>query len=288
MNVKLEKWYLDFISGKTTGFYYIMRIRFGRLIFGFSGINHFDAQGSVRSFKCSRVKRISLHSLELSKARLSSCIKAARLRVDHGRTSLRGTWTFLAPPLSRPRKPLYRNAHGFIDWKVWTPRAQVDLVFRRGKICEALQGSGYIDFVRMTIPFWKMPFEALYWGRMHSQRSWSVFLCLRKRNEKVALFRDPQTAVQEASVFLERNDRGEAQSMVWTAGSADDPIAFKGRVTRILESEDVLSKGKALWILPKGIRRMLSSSGRDEKYQVVSQHGGQTYRGIMEEVTYHG
>jgi hypothetical protein len=287
MKVKLEKWYLDFTSEDVTGFYYIMRLSFGRFKFGFSGINHFDPTQAVQNFKFSRIKRLSFHKLQLSKAELSSSISAAQLHIDHGKTEIQGTWKFLSPPLKRLRKPLFKNELGWADWKVWTPMAEVDLSFRNGKNSTSLKGTGYIDFVRMTIPFWKMPFQSLYWGRMHSPASWSVFLSLQSEGEKISLYLDPQTGAQEASVSLKRNEMGDAQSMAWTIDSKDKPINFEGNVTRVLESQDVLEKGRTLRLLPRGIRRMLSSSGRDEKYQMISRFRDQIYHGIMEEVTYH-
>ncbi len=288
MKVKLEKWYLDFTSEDVTGFYYIMRLTIGRFKFGFSGINHFDSTQSVQNFKFSRIKRLSLHDLHLSKAKLSSSIRAACLHINHGKTELQGDWRFLSPPLKRLRKPLFQNEQGWADWKVWTPLAEVKLHFRNGKKTTELIGTGYIDFVRMTIPFWKLPFQSLYWGRMHSPASWSVFLSLQTEGEKISLYLDPQIGAQEASVSLKRNDMGEAQSMVWAIDSPDKPPDFEGHVTRVLESQGVLEKGRTLRILPKGIRRMMSSSGQDEKYPMISRFRDLTYHGIMEEVKYHG
>ena len=288
MKVKLEKWYLDFTSKDVTGFYYIMRISIGRLRFGFSGINHFDASRSVQNFRFSRICRPSFHGLRLSKASLSTDLKAAHLEIDHGKTAIQGHWLFLSPPLKRLRKPLFQNDQGWVDWKVWTPLAEVKLDFRHGKNTTELKGTGYIDFVRMTIPFWKVPFQRLYWGRMHSPASWSVFLSLQSEGEKISLYLDPQTGAQEASVSLKRNETGEAESMAWSIDSPNTPHAFEAQVTRVLESQGVLEKGRTLRILPKGIRRLLSSSGRDEKYQMISRFREQDYSGIMEEVKYHG
>jgi hypothetical protein len=287
MRVKLEKWYVDFTSEKEVGFYYIMRITIGPLSFGFSGINHFDSSRSLQSFKFSRINRASFHVLHLSKAKFSSNIHTANLQIDHGRTAIEGTWTFLSPPVRRWRKPLYKDSTGWCDWKVWTPRAEVDLVFYQGKKRFHLKGTGYIDFVRLSLPFWKMPFQTLYWGRMHSPRSWSVFLSLQTKREDISLYLDPQTSARDVSVLLKRNNLGKAQSMRWIIGHPSNQLVFEGDITRILESQDVLGKGRSLRILPKGIRRKLSSSCRDEKYEIVSHFRGQSYHGIMEEVACH-
>ncbi|MGB3861481.1 MAG: hypothetical protein WA915_05320 [Candidatus Aminicenantaceae bacterium] len=287
MKVKLEKWYLDFTSRNETGFYYIMIITIGRYKIGFSGINHFDSSQQVQNFKISRLKQQSFHNLKLSKAALSSSIKAAHLKIDHGKIALEGNWTFRTPPIKRWRTPLYEDPNGWVDWKVWTPYADVELLFRKGKNTTTLRGTGYIDFVRLTLPFWKLPFHTLYWGRMHSQDSWSVFLSLQTNGENITLYLDPQTRAQDVSVSLERNELGEAQKMIWRIDSSGSPLSFEGTVTQILEKQEILAKGRSLRILPKGIRRKLSSSGRDEKYRMVSRFGNQPFRGIMEEVRYH-
>jgi hypothetical protein len=287
MKVKLEKWYLDFTSRNETGFYYIMIITIGRYKIGFSGINHFDSSQQVQDFKISRLKQQSFHNLRLSKATLSSSIKAAHLKIDHGKIALEGNWIFRTPPIKRWKKPLYANSNGWVDWKVWTPYADVELLFRKGKNTTTLRGTGYIDFVRLTLPFWKLPFQTLYWGRMHSPDSWSVFLSLQTNGENISLYIDPQTRAQDVSVSLERNELGEAQRMIWRIGSSDNQLSFESTVNQILEKQEILAKGRPLRILPKGIRRKLSSSGRDEKYRMVSQFRDLPFRGIMEEVRYH-
>ncbi len=287
MKVKLEKWYLDFTSGNEIGFYYIMSVTIGGFKIGYSGINHFDSSQSVQNFKFSRIKLLSFHNLQLSNANLSSSINSAQLQIDHGKTAIKGTWKFHSPPLKRWRKPLFRNSNGWVDWKVWTPLADVKLIFRNGEKTTTLKGTGYIDFVRLTLPFWKLPFQTLLWGRMHSPRSWSVFLCLQTKEENISLYLDPKTTAQDVSVSLKRNELGEAQSMIWTIGSPNNQLNFDSYVTQILESQEILSKGRTLRILPRSIRRILSSFGRDEKYEMVSRFRNQSYHGIMEEVRYH-
>lgn len=287
MKVKLEKWYLDFTSKNETGFYYIMIISIGRYKIGFSGINHFNSSQQVQNFKISRLKQKSFHDLRLSKATLSSSIRAAQLKIDHGKIALEGNWIFRTPPIKRLRTPLYEDSHGWVDWKVWTPYADVELLLRKGKNTTLLRGTGYIDFVRLALPFWKIPFQILYWGRMHSPESWSVFMSLQTHGENISLYLDPQTRSQDVSVSLERNELGEAKKMLWRIGSLDNRISFESTVSQILEKQEILAKGRVFRLLPKGIRRKLSSSGRDEKYRVASRFGNQTFLGIMEEVQLH-
>ncbi len=287
MKVKLEKWYLDFTSRCETGFYYIMILTIGRYKIGFSGINHFDPSQKVQNFKISRLEKRSFHKLRLSKAVLSSSIRTAHLKIDHGKIGLDGNWIFRTPPIKRWKKPLYANSNGWVDWKVWTPYADVEICLRKGKNTTTLRGTGYIDFVRLTFPFWKLPFQALYWGRMHSPSSWSVFLSLQTKEENISLYLDPQTRAQKLSVSLERNKLGEARRMTWRTNSSENQLIFESTVTQMLEKQEILAKGRVLRILPKGIRQKLSSSGRDEKYRMISRFNNQSFIGIMEEVRCH-
>jgi hypothetical protein len=75
--------------------------------------------------------------------------------------------------------------------------------------------------------------------------------------------------------------------MIWRIGSTDNQHSFESTVSQILEKQEILAKGRLLQILPKGIRRKLSSSGRDEKYRMASRFGDQPWHGIMEEVRLH-
>lgn len=288
MKIKLEKWYLDFTSEKEIGFYYIMCITLGRFRIGFTGINHFDSFRTIQSFKFSRAKHLTFHELILSKAKLTTNLSTAHLRIDHGKTELRGTWKFLCPPLKRQRKPLFRNQDGWCDWKVWTPLAEVDLELHDEEKSKIIKGTGYIDFVRSSLPFWKTPFHSLYWGRMHSPDSWNIFLSLQSERENISVYLDPQTTDHEISVRMIRDELGKTKNMSWNVGDSDRQFIFNGNVARILETEDILRRGRALRFLPNKIRRRLSSSGRDEKYEMVSRFRNQKYHGIMEEVKWHG
>jgi hypothetical protein len=122
---------------------------------------------------------------------------------------------------------------------------------------------------------------------MHSPRSWSVFLSLQTNEKEISLYLDPKTTAQEASVSLIRDHSGEARRMIWSLGAPGDQTRFDSQITRILESQEIMNRGRFFLMLPKGIRRRLSSSGRDEKYEMVSRFNDQYFHGIMEEVRYH-
>lgn len=286
MKMKLEKWYLDFTSENVLGFYYIICLSLGPFRLGFSGINHFDSADPLKSFKFSRLTLRSFHVLSLRNASISTSLKSASLHIDHGQSQVRGTWSFLAPPQKRIAKPLYESKEGWCDWKVWTPKAAVDLEIKNKGRVDRLYGTGYIDYVRFNLPPWKMPLRCLYWGRMHSKDSWGVFISLKTADKSISLYMDPETAEQNISVQLNKDLHKTPVHFVWNIGLQPNPCLFDGKIVRILENEEILGKGRLLKQMPPFLRKKISSSGCDEKFEVKSTFRGEEYHGIMEEVNW--
>lgn len=286
MRIKLEKWYLDFTSKNVLGFYYLMCISFGPFRLGFSGINHFGSKDPLKSFRFSRLNLRSFHKLSLKNASFSTSLKSASLRIDHGQSQIRGAWSFLAPPQKRTSKPFYESEEGWCDWKVWTPKATVDLEIKNNGRIDQLHGTGYIDYVRFNLPPWKTPLRRLYWGRMHSKDSWGVFISLESSDKSISLYMDPGTAEQNISVKLNKDQLKTPVNLIWTIDARSNSCLFDSRIVRILENEEILGKGRLLKFLPPRLRKKMSSSGRDEKFEVWSRFRGEEYHGIMEEVNW--
>jgi len=284
MKALLEKWYLDLTTPEATGFYYIMRVSLGPLRFGVTGINHFSGTQSHQSFRISRIRHSGFHELDLGHARLSLSRGEAELHIQHGHTRVTGRWLASSPGSPRPCRHLYEDARGRCDWKVWFPKADVQLRFASPEWEILEQGTGYVDFVRSSFPAWDVPFCRLYWGRMHSRESWGVFLALRTSDAWVSYYLDPRTVEPDVDVQLIRDSSGTARHMDWILTREGEPTPIRVEVTRVLESQGVLSRGRLMNLLPAGIRRKLSSAGRDEKYAVKAVLDGQDYWGIMEEV----
>lgn len=286
MKIKLEKWYIDFTSEKALGFYYIMCVSLGPIRIGLSGINHFGHGEQIKSLKFSRLHKRSIHALKLKNADYSSTLKAAHLKINHGSSRIQGTWLFLAPPQKRPYKPLYRCRDGWCDWKVWTPKAEVNMKVEQSGIVENLKGTGYIDYVRFDLPAWRTPLRRLYWGRMHSPDSWSVFMCLNCADKSLSLYMDPQGIERGVSVHLNRGHLKTLPRFIWNIGNDDRSFLFEGKIVRTLEKDEILAKNRHLKILPPAIRQKLNSFGIDEKFEIKTDFRGNTYHGIMEEVSW--
>jgi len=286
MRVKLEKWYLDFTSEKALGFYYIMCLSIGPFRVGFSGINHYDSSGVLKSFKFSRLHHRSFHALQLRNAGFSTSLKSASLHINHGHSQMRGTWLFLAPPQKRINKPFYTSEKGWCDWKLWTPKAEVDIEVKNNGRIERLQGTGYIDYVRFNLSPWKMPFRSLYWGRVHSKDSWGVFISLAYADKSISLYMDPEEAEQDISVQFNKENLSKPVNFLWTLGPRANSNLFDCKIIRNLENEEILGKGRFLKQIPPRLRKKISSSGRDEKYEIRSTFREEEFYGIMEEVSW--
>jgi len=286
MNIKLEKWYMDFTSKNALGFYYIICISLGPFRFGLSGINHFDTMDSMKSLKFSKLNLRSLHALKLKNASFSTTLKSASLHIDHGLSQIHGTWDFLAPPQKRKHKPLYKSKVGWCDWKVWTPKAKVDLEIKNKGDVNYLQGTGYIDYVRFNLPAWKTPLRRLYWGRMHSEDSWGVFMSLNCSDKSISIYMDPETNEQDVSVLLNKGHLKTPARFIWTIGPDPDSFFFDGKIIRSIENEEILGKSRYLKLIPPRLRNKMNSSGRDEKFEIRTTFRGKEHHGIMEEVSW--
>jgi hypothetical protein len=119
---------------------------------------------------------------------------------------------------------------------------------------------------------------------MHSPSSWRVFLCLQTEDRRVAQYLDSQTAETDVGVRINRDSGGRALSMDWQLGEGGGGERLRARISRLLESQEILKKGRLLSIVPPLIRKPLNSYGRDEKYAVTAWFRDEYHRGIMEEV----
>lgn len=77
--------------------------------------------------------------------------RCAPLEVD-------GRWRALAAPV---RRRVYDGPEGAVDWECLMPSASVRLVLDGFPV----EGLGYAERVRMTVPPWSLPLETLRWGR---------------------------------------------------------------------------------------------------------------------------
>lgn len=82
---------------------------------------------------------------------------------------LRGSWKQRFPSVE---KELLRNPDGTVRWSCIMPGAEAWM-----KIGDTtVKGNGYVEFLEMTIPAWKLPIEELRWGRFVTETDSVVWI----------------------------------------------------------------------------------------------------------------
>jgi hypothetical protein len=76
---------------------------------------------------------------------------------------------------SIPPQCLYDDETGFLTWQCHRPLAEARV--RMGD--SEVRGLGYVEFLEMTIPPWKLPIDELHWGRFLSQNAYHVWIVWR-------------------------------------------------------------------------------------------------------------
>lgn len=82
---------------------------------------------------------------------------------------LRGSWKQRFPSVE---KELLRNLDGSIRWSCIMPGAEAWMKIGD----ETVRGNGYVEFLEMTIPVWKLPIEELRWGRFVTETDSVVWI----------------------------------------------------------------------------------------------------------------
>ena len=291
MNFQLNKWYLDFSSAEEVGFYYIMSLHAGPFNIGYSAIHHYTRGDTVRTSKISRLTRETKHRLTTSVGELIISPGTALLELNHKKVSLRGEWLFQGRPTKMIKRPLIEQENGWCDWTVWTPFARSEVNLTRGRHNHRISGTGYIDFVRFTFPFWRVPLKKLYWGRLHSENRWVILFLLIAPDTRMGLYADGEVTSDELDVEVIRDAGGHVSALNWhvsvTENGVKKTLLVRAEVVRHLEGQDLLNPKRVSGMMPRWLRRWAGSFGVEEKVAVMTVIGGRPYRGIMEEVRWH-
>ncbi|MGD8278470.1 MAG: hypothetical protein PVH00_10615 [Gemmatimonadota bacterium] len=80
-----------------------------------------------------------------------------------------GTWQRTAP---RVRRRLHKDGRGSVLWLCEQPRARA-----RVEVGDtAVEGTGYVERLRMTLPPTDLPVDTLHWGRFHARSETLVWV----------------------------------------------------------------------------------------------------------------
>ena len=280
MRVRLDKWYLDVQSGPDFAYWYVARLVLGRVRL-VTVESHEHGEAGVRRRAWWGFERAAgPRSLGTRAAALRVGRRETTLRIDSPDGLLQGTWRSTTPPPARPFRPLFRNANGWCDWKVWTPRANVTL--RRGG--SETSGLGYVDLVRFELPFWRVPFRSLCWGRLVSEERWIVLFRLDTGSGTLACALEEGGVTFDVSVEVERSDGASLPAFRWRVGTQRLDVETR----RVLARAPVLDDRRLAPVLPRRLVDRLTSGAREEKFWAVAELDGTSLSGPMEEVRWHG
>jgi hypothetical protein len=116
-------------------------------------------------------------------------------------SQIRGSWLSLASGL---KETLLHTQQGEICWHCTQPKAEANILLSGLSV----KGWGYTECIDITIPVWKLPFTALYWGRCHTKNHYLVWIQWEGETKKSLLWHNGM--VQEGAIIsdtlIEGND----------------------------------------------------------------------------------
>ena len=282
MRFRLDKWYLDCQADGEFGYYYVSRLQIGGLQIVSAEINHRGPDGEMSSSRIGLAQNGSLRELHGAEALFKPGRSRSELRIGTGDGCLSGTWRSASGPLPRRSRPLYRSGAGWCDWKVWSPHSEVELTLPPGTN-EPIRGTGYIDLVRLAIPFWRLPFRNLVWGRLHSGDRWMVLFRLETTESTCSWIADASGRDEAVELRLVREESGRASHFEWRLGNN----RIEAEVRETLHQGPIINRKRVGRWLPQPMLTALGSGGIEAKYWVRARVDGDEYTGPMEEVRWH-
>lgn len=96
---------------------------------------------------------------------------------EDAKFGISGKWVSMAETIC---SRLYDSEEGFLDWNCLQPASRVK-IWQNNKM---LEGYGYAENLKMTVPAWKIPMHDLRWGRFISSAYHLVWIELREKEKK--------------------------------------------------------------------------------------------------------
>ena len=141
---------------------------------------------------------------------------AAGIEFHHRRLDLEAHFEPVEPPIERR---LLETKTDFVDWSVRAPRARAKV--RIGET--TLEGWGYVETLRMTIPPWDLPIDTLHWGRALSNQSSAVWIRWEGSSPLSLLYLDG-VEIADPEITTERVAGGRAVELTVAETLRDAPI----------------------------------------------------------------
>lgn len=186
---QLVKWYMDCVTaGGEAAIVYIAELHW-------RGTRAHIGSVLTTGLDEAPVTRTSLGHYELDSS-------AEQISVVHPKLKIRGCWERDAEPF---RRTMYEEKGGSVIWDCVQPRSRVKVSIGNRE----LEGLGYAECLKVTIPPWQLPLKELRWGRFVAENhslAWVGWLGTHSSSVAVADSRE----VALRSVTPERVVAGDA------------------------------------------------------------------------------
>lgn len=172
----LEKYYVDFVTAEGQYFIgYSARLTWGGITVNYHATLHHPSLIGVNAGP-------SLSSRDSPVADDSVLTwRSPKLGFD-------GQWRRLA---STERQVLHQDGEGFVEWDCQQPSARVQLTTASGAM---FHGLGYVEFLKLTIPPWRLGLRTLLWGRFVSEDHSVVWIEWQGKHDLIVLICNGQKA----------------------------------------------------------------------------------------------
>ena len=167
---------------------------------------------------------------------------------------LRGSWKQRFPSIE---KELLRSPDGIIRWSCLMPGAEAWM-----KIGDTtVKGNGYVEFLEMTVPAWKLPIEELRWGRFVTKTDSIVWIDWKGTHPLRTVFHNGEsldcTVVDDEEIH---SSRGEIvltldRSKVLRSGALINTALKKMPMVESILPKNVLMTDECKWLSGSTLRQ---------------------------------
>lgn len=175
---ELEKWYMDMITPDGAVFIlYAARLRWKSLTVRYNSLLERTPDGAIDLNWW--VRRVVFPTLSGSgvggqgkgqgEGQGEAGERPEKIQFMAPDRRIQGCWTALAHPI---RETLFDTDHGRLTWTCHMPSAKAWLAINGREHA----GSGYVEHLHMTIPYWKIGMRTLRWGRFESGGDHTVWI----------------------------------------------------------------------------------------------------------------
>lgn len=278
--MQFEKWYFDFQNEDSFGYYYVSLLRLGAFCTTFTEVHHQNDQPFLHPFRMGTGCKKTTKAVHTSHADIQFYENQINLCIRHKNGTIDARWFNLTQKLSDFKQPVFKNEDGYCCWNVLVPYASVSVQIESESEFFEIEGTGYIDYVKLTIPFWRIPFQTLHWGRLFSDDGeWLILFHLKSDNNHLVYWGNNKGWHRGNKPIIRANENNEIKSFEWLNGR----FRMEIKPVEKLQIDMILNPERMKW-LPSKWRKKLCTNGFEKKYRVQSTFHNKKFNGIMEEV----